>query len=132
LRNNIFYTTGGAKLVNLTGNIAAKSRFAFTGNAWYSGGGALSIQLGASAYNSIAAWQTATGQETTRGVATGYQGNPRLVAAGNAKTVGAPDNLAAALLPYRLLKNSPLIDRGPPYPQLLAAGVPPAATDFFG
>ena len=132
LRNNIFYTTGGAKLVNLTSNIAAKSRFAFTGNAWYSGGGAFSIQWGSNSYNSIAAWQNATGQETTRGVATGYQGNPRLVAAGTAKTVGDADKLAAALLPYRLLKNSPLIDRGRPYPQLLAAGVPPATTDFFG
>jgi len=132
VRNNIFYTTGGAKLVNLTNNIAAKSRFAFNGNAWYSGGGAFAIQWGASTFGGVGAWQTATGQETTRGVATGYQGNPRLVAPGTAKTVGDADKLAAALLPYRLLKNSPLIDRGRPYPQLLAAGVASATTDFFG
>jgi hypothetical protein len=129
LRNNIFYTTGGAKLVNLTSNIAAKSRFAFTGNAWYSGGGAFTIQWGSSAYNSIAAWQTATGQETTRGVPTGYQGNPRLVAAGSAKTVGDADKLAVALLPYRLHRNSPLINRGRPYPSIVIAS---ATTDFFG
>jgi hypothetical protein len=129
LRNNIFYTTGGAKLVNLTSNVAAKSRFAFTGNAWYSGGGAFSIQWGSNNYNSVGAWQSATGQETTRGVATGYQGNPRLVAAGTAKTVGDADKLAAALLPYRLLKNSPLIDRGRPYPSILISA---ATTDFFG
>ena len=132
IRNNVFYTTGGAKLVNLTGNIAAKSRFAFNGNAWYSGGGAFSIQWGAANYEGLGAWSAATGQETTRGRATGYQGNPRLIAPGGAKTVGDADKLAEALLPYRLHKRSALIDRGRPYPQLPTAVVAPARTDFFG
>src|SRR6185369_8423527 len=36
VRNNIFYTTGGANLLNVTSNIAQRSAaFSFSGNAWY-------------------------------------------------------------------------------------------------
>ncbi|MEA2711267.1 MAG: hypothetical protein QOF78_3868 [Phycisphaerales bacterium] len=131
VRNNIFYTTGGAKLINLTNGIALKSRFAFTGNAWFSGGGAFGIQWGGTNFASVTAWRTATGQEMSRGLSTGYQGDPRLIAPGTAGTVGDADKLAAALLPYRLQKRSPLIDRGRPYP-FISGTIPAAATDFFG
>ena len=60
---------------------------------------------------------------------TGYQGNPRLIAPGAADTVGDADKLADALLPYRLNKRSPLINRGRPYPSIF---ISPVATDFFG
>lgn len=127
VRNNIFYATGGANLIKLSNTIAAQSRFSFVGNAWYSSGAPVAIRWGATHYTSIDAWRDALGQEKSRGKATGYYGDPRLIDAGNGGTIGDADRLHE-LLAYRLHKRSPLIDRGRPYPELDAD----VSLDFFG
>src|SRR5439155_26915004 len=39
IRNNIFQTTGGAKILNITNGVASKGGLHFQGNAYYSTGG---------------------------------------------------------------------------------------------
>ena len=125
MRNNIFYTTGGAKLVNVTNSIAAlgSAGIGFSGNAYFSGGSTFRIQWGATTYDSAMKWRDATAEESTRGVLTAYQGDPKLVAAGKGGTLGDADRIEQ-LAAYRLQSTSPFVDRGRPVSN-------PATLDFF-
>jgi hypothetical protein len=132
--NNIFQTDGGVKILNLSSTIAAKSKFTFANNAYYSGAEAFKIQWGATSYASLAAWRDGTGQErTSAGKAAGAQTHPRLAGAGlggtlaNADLLGTPLGLAA----YRLQSKSPLIDRGRSLTVPLGLSTL-ATTDLFG
>ena len=131
INNNIFYSAGGAKLINLLDTIAASSNFHFAGNAYYSGADAFAIQWGSSNYGSLTSWRDATRQERTRTKLTGYQGNPRLINAGNGGTIGNAD-LLDQLIGYRLQKRSPLVDRGRGYPPGIGGAGDVPVTDFFG
>ena len=132
VRNNIFQTTGGAKLVSLQGGVAKKTKnFKFTANAYYASGSWFRIQWGSSNYTSLAAWRAGKGQERLWGAATGFQGDPRLRAPGRGGTVGNADLLAKKLRPYTLARSSPVINKGvwrPSFLQSLTKPVP----DFFG
>jgi hypothetical protein len=128
VRNNIFYTGGGVKMVNITASVAAAAvNFRFNGNAYYSGGSAFKILWGNSAYSSLSSWSSGTGQEKLNGVATGYQGDPRFVAPGSGHTIGNADKLSS-LTAYKLQSSSPLINLGVTPPGVLAASM----TDFWG
>jgi hypothetical protein len=131
VRNNIFQTTGGVKLINLTSGVAKKSKnFKFTGNAYYATGAALKIQYGDSSYSTLAAWRNGKGQEKLNGAATGYQGNPGLVAPGKGGTVGNPDKIGS-MRAYRLASSSPVINKGVRTTSFLNS-VAKIARDFFG
>jgi hypothetical protein len=128
IRNNIFQTTGGAKVLNITSGVAAKNGLKFMGNAYYSSGSSFKIQWGGSAYGSMSAWQSSKGQEKNGSTKTGYQGDPKLMNAGHGGTIGNADKLGS-LTAYKLQGSSPLINRGQSQPGTLLSVI---KTDFFG
>jgi hypothetical protein len=132
VRNNIFQTTGGAKLVSLQGSVSQKtSNFKFNANAYNSSGAAFRIDWGSSDYSSLNAWRKGKGQEMWSGVATGFQGDPRLRSPGWSGTVGNADLLTARLRPYTLARSSPIINKGVPQISFLQSVFKPVH-DFFG
>src|SRR5688500_1392522 len=128
VRNNIFYTTGGAKVINLTSGVASKGSLKFYGNAYHATS-SFKIQWGTSGYTSLSQWRSAKGQEKLNGISVGYQGDPKLVKAGYGGTVNNTAALKTALTEYKLQSTSPLINRGVPQPGTLSALV---KYDFFG
>ena len=128
IRNNVFYTTGGVKLINTTIGVAGVAGgLKFAGNAYHSGGSAFKIQWGSSTYGSLADWRSAKGQEKLNGLSVGYQGDPKLVSAGHGGTFGNADNLKN-LTAYKLQSGSPLVNKGVTQPTYLSS----INTDFFG
>jgi hypothetical protein len=128
IRNNIFYTTGGVKLINVTSGVAGVSGgLKFAGNAYHSGGSSFKIQWGSNSYGSLADWRSAKGQEKLNGISTGYQGDPKLTKAGYGGTFGNADNLKN-LTAYKLQSTSPLINKGVTQPTYLSS----INTDFYG
>ena len=128
IRNNIFFTTGGVKLINTTSGVAGVSGgLKFAGNAYHSGGSTFRIQWGGSSYSSLATWRSAKGQEKLNGIAVGYQGDPKLTKPGYGGTFGNADNLKN-LTAYRLLSSSPLINKGVSQPTYLSS----VSSDFYG
>ena len=97
------------------------------GNAYHSGGSTFKIQWGTSSYSSLTAWRSAKGQEKLNGVAVGYQGDPKFLAAGKGQTIGNADNLRA-LTAYKLQSGSPLINKGVTPPGTLLS----STKDFWG
>jgi hypothetical protein len=128
IRNNIFQTTGGAKILNITNGVAAKGGLKFQGNAYYSSGSSFKIQYGASSYSSLLSWQNAKGQEKNGGTKIGYQGDPKLNNAGHGGTIGNADRLSS-LTAYKLRGDSPLVNRGMSQSGTLLSVV---KFDFFG
>jgi hypothetical protein len=127
VRNNIFYTTGGAKLINLTSGVASKGSIKFSGNAYYATSG-FKIQWGGSGFTSLSSWRNSKGQEKLNGIATGYQGDPKLKAAGKGGTLGNTANLKK-LSAYTLQSTSPLINKGVAQPGTLLSVI---KYDFYG
>jgi Right handed beta helix region len=130
VRNNIFQTTGGVKVVGLTDNVARNGNIKFNGNAYYSSGGAFKIGWGNTTFKSVNDWRKSKKQETFKGNATGYEGDPRLKAPGMGGTVNDPAKLLN-LGAYRLARSSPVIDKGVPRLDFLSAKVK-IPRDFFG
>ena len=133
VRNNIFQTTGGTKVVSLTNGVAKKTQnFKFVANAYHSSGSSFKIHWGDRTYGSLASWRDAKGQEKNNGAATGYQGDPKLVAAGKGGTVGDVRKLRS-LAAYRLQKSSPLINKGIAKGSFLSsAAANVVVPDFYG
>jgi hypothetical protein len=127
IRNNIFYTTGGAKMLNLTSGVATGGSLKFSGNAYYAGGSSFKIQWGSNSYSSVSAWRSAKGQEKLDGVSTGFEGDPKLVAAGRGGTFGNADNLSR-LTAYKLQSGSPVVNKGVSQGGTLSA----VTQDFWG
>ena len=127
VRNNIFYTAGGAKIINISSGVANRAgALDFVGNTYHSAG-SFKLQWGSTRYGSVRAWRSARGQEMLGGLGTGYQGDPQLAAAGMGGTIGNADNLKN-LGAYRLRSSSPLINRGVAQPTFLSG----ASRDFYG
>jgi hypothetical protein len=124
-------TTGGVKVVALTGNVAKNGTFRFNANAYYSSGKPFKIQWGDRAYTSLTPGAGGKGQEKYSGVATGFQGDPRLKAPGHGGTIGNPDKLRSKLGAYQLARTSPVINKGVPRLAFLSARVK-QPFDFFG
>jgi len=127
VRNNIFYTTGGVKILNVTSGVVSKGTVHFNGNCYYSGGSSFKIHWGNNDYSSLSSWRDAKGQEKMNGSATGYQGDPKLNSAGHGGTISNIDSLTS-LSAYKLQSSSPLINKGVTPPGTLSSSV----TDFFG
>lgn len=127
ISNNIFYTTNSTKVLNITSGVAAYGSLKFTGNAYYTSGGTFKIQWGGTSYSSLTAWRNAKGQEKVNGIAAGYQGDPKLVAAGQGQTIGDA-HILRSLTAYKLQSSSPLINIGVTQPGTLASAI----TDFWG
>ncbi len=119
--NNIVISAAGRPVVS----VAHPNRWTFRANAYYDASGPARFVWEGVTYLGLAAWQSASGQETNLGI----EGHPRMTGLGTAPTMGAPRNLAT-LSNYRLEAGSPLIDAG--CDVVTEAGIAPGARDFFG
>ncbi len=123
--NNIFVTTGGTRLVNLSTTGAVT----FAGNNYWSSGSGFVIRDGSTNYSSLSAWRTAKGQEKLGGVATGrsvdplFQVPPQFV-----QTTSGSSPLG--LVAFKLQSSSPLVDAG--LDLKAKFGIDAGPNDFFG
>jgi hypothetical protein len=132
VRNNIFQTTGGVKVVSLTNGVASRTKnFKFAANAYHASGSTFKIEWGNRTYGSLSSWRNAKGQEKHNSVAIGYQGDPKLVAPGKGGTIGNVEKLRT-LGAYKLKKSSPVINKGVPKGSFLSSKSDNAVADFFG
>jgi hypothetical protein len=130
VRNNLFQTDEGVRLVEVSASQLDRSRnLRFEGNAYWSTGDRFDIFWGSASYGTVDSWRAATGQERVNGMATGLSSDPRLVGAGLGGTLDNPDILSS-LAAYRLLSGSPLIDAGLTLQSMF--GIAPGARDFYG
>lgn len=130
VRNNIFYSTGGLRTVEVTsGQINGAVDLRFEGNDYYGGTVAPKIVWGSATHRTLATWRSATGQELLSGVPLGMIVGPGLANAGAGGTIGNADKLTT-LAAYRLVSSSPLIDRG--LDLLQRFGLSVGSTDFYG
>jgi hypothetical protein len=127
VRNNIFQTTGGMRLVRATGVLANNSSNRFIANAYDSSGGSFKIDWNGHSYSSLNSWRSAKGQEKLYGSKVGFQGSPKLSAAGKAPTLNDAYKLNT-LWQYKLQRGSPLINHGVSPNATLSS----ARKDFFG
>lgn len=126
VRNNIFCVTGGLQTVVVK---AAGAGLLFQGNDYWTGSaGAINVSYTGTTYNTLAAWQSAKGQEKLGGTAVGAAVNPQLQNAGGGVTLGNADLLTSDTA-YRLAAGSPLLGAGV---NLTALGVNPGTMDYFG
>ncbi len=131
VRNNIFQTTGGVKVVGVTDNVARNGKIKFNGNAYHASGAGFRIGWGNTTFKSVNDWRKSKKQETHKGGSTGFEGDPRIKAPGLGHTVNNPATLRAELGAYRLARSSPVIDKGVPRLDFLSAKVK-LVRDFFG
>lgn len=123
--DNIIETAGGVPLVSVETGASAR----FLGNDYYPDGSPFLVYVGgsdysdsaATAYQSLAAWQQATGVETLGGVIVGKTANPQF--AGNPlSSVGTPST-------FQLQSGSPLYLTGV---SLASLGIDGGGLDYFG
>ncbi|WP_013334404.1 right-handed parallel beta-helix repeat-containing protein [Gloeothece verrucosa] len=130
LRNNIFQTTNGVKLVEVSSDqLNGAKDLLFQGNNYYSTGEAFNITWGNVTYNSLTNWQAATNQEILSSENVGLNVDPKLLNPGGGGIMGNTDNLAS-LNAYTLKPNSPLINRGLNLNLLFKINV--GTRDFYG
>src|SRR5579885_82042 len=125
VRNNIFITTGGLQIVNVS---SGQSGMLFQGNDYWSSGSSFAIKWGSTTYTSLGSWRNATGQEKMGTVNTGFNIDPELVSPGGGGTFGDA-TLLSTLTAYQLQSTSPLIDAGL---NLMQFGINPGTRDFYG
>jgi hypothetical protein len=124
--NNIFVTTGGTKLVRVTGIFTKDWSNRIANNAYYSSGQKFKIDWAGANFSTLKQFRS-TGQERYNGYAVGYAGHPRLQGIGTAPALNNADRLGE-LWQYKLQKKSILKNRGIA-PNMTLSGGP---TDFFG
>ncbi len=129
-RNNILQTMAGVRTLEIVGR---HTGLVFQGNAYYAGGGSLSIRDFTTNYTTLDSWRNKTGQEKLNGVNTGYVGNPGLSSVvtptlNNASTLL---NDLRSMTSFRLSDSSPVRNAGVtisgPYYGPALTGL-----DFFG
>src|SRR4051812_4695019 len=129
LRNNIIITTSTVKLVEVTPTqLDGAIDLRFENNGYFSTTATPKYLWGSVTYTTLAAWRTATAQETLGGAAVGFEGDPLLKAAGAAGTLDdatAIDRVEA----YRLNPGSRAINAGLNLSTL--AGVRMGARDYY-
>ena len=126
--NNLLVTAGGVPLLEGSGG----QEILLRGNAYWSSGDAFKITWNGKAYDSLKAFQTATGRETKTpngGAAMGLEADPLLTRPGGGGTLDDADKLKT-LDAYRLRPGSPLINAGVHLPIYL--GVRVGQQDFYG
>jgi hypothetical protein len=112
VRNNIFITTGGVPLLNVTNT---GTDLLFQGNDYWSSGSPLVINWLGTSYTGLdgtSGWRTATEQEKIGTTLVGLNVDPHLVAAGQASVSGNPDQLHTELAGYCLAAGSSLSRAG--------------------
>src|SRR6266478_2296825 len=126
LRNNLFVTTGGVRLVE---GPTGQSGVLFQGNDYWPSGAAFVIKWGATSYSTLAAWRTASSMERIGTTNVGFSADPQLVNPGGGATIGDAD-LLSTLTAYQLQTYSPMCEAGL---NLLALfGINVGITDYYG
>ena len=108
VRNNIFVTTGGAKLLSIS---SGQNNLLLQGNDYWSSGAAFNISYNGANYTAFDAWRNASGQEHINGNLSGYNVDPKLTSAGGGGTFNDAAQLGN-LSAYQLQNTSPMIDHG--------------------
>jgi hypothetical protein len=126
IRNNIIDVASGLDTIKVS---AAGTGLLIQGNDYWTGSAlATEIVWGSTTYQTLAAFQSATGQEKNGSNATGLAVNPLLNNAGSGGTVTSADDLTQ-ITAYQLQITSPLISAGV---NLSALGTSPGSTDYYG
>jgi hypothetical protein len=107
LANNIFVSSGGARLVyqDSDGDVT------FAGNNYWPGSSAFAIQDNGSTYSSLGSWRNGKGQEKLNGKSTGSNLNPLFLTPDIGETAD-PGKAITRLAAFRLRADSPLINKG--------------------
>jgi len=126
VRNNIFITTGGLRLVKV---VSGQKGILFQGNDYWPSGGSFVVNWGSETYASLSSWRNSTGQEKMGTVNTGFSVDPKLVNPGGGGSFGNPSFLST-LSDYFLQSSSPLIDKG--LNLFNKFGINPGLKDFYG
>ncbi len=124
--NNIVVTVPNKKVVNIQD---PSGGWTFKGNCYWTYGDNIEIDWDGTTYTSLAAWRSATGQETHDGNDVGFEINPQLLDPGNGGTIGDPHNLTS-LTAYQLNSNSALINAG--LGLQAEFGIDPGSQDYYG
>lgn len=126
IRNNIFVSAGGAKIVDMP----VTNEVLFQGNNYFSSGDPFVIKMGSNTYNSLAAWKAADlNQERIGGTDLGSSVDPLLIDPGMGGTVGNTTNLSS-LNAYKLQATSPMRNSGLDLNALFGLDV--GVEDFWG
>jgi hypothetical protein len=126
--DNIFFMAGKGQFIDIPSwNKATDTTLLFLGNDYYAPTG-VALTWNGTAYTTLAAWESATGQETQAGNVVALAVDPKLAAPGTAGTVGGYE--PSKLDGYRLEAGSPLIGTG--INPKTAFGIDAGATDYFG
>lgn len=122
--NNIFVSTGGTRLVYQDSD----ADVTFAGNDYWSSGSGFAIRDNGTNYTSLNSWRSGKGQEKLDGKSTGSNLDPLF------EIPSPPDqnkgDTIAPLVAFRLLPNSPLIDKG--LNLKTSFGIDAGPRDFFG
>jgi hypothetical protein len=112
MMNNIFYATGGVRMIDLPGG-GDKASIKFLRNDYYADGAPVKISWDGKDYPSLGSWAGAGAakQEMEDGKNLALSLNPGLTAPGQGALQGRPKVLAS-LKAYTLLPTSPLRDLG--------------------
>jgi len=129
LRNNIFYVTGGANMLDAA-TTAGVSAILFQNNNYYAESTG-NFLWGANTFTTLNAWKAAaTGQEMLNATSLGSAANPLLVNAGGGGTIGpASGGDLLALTAYQIQGSSALINAGLNLSSLF--GINPGTRDFY-
>jgi len=126
LRNNLFVTTGGVRLVE---GPTGQSGVLFQGNDYWPSGAAFVIKWGATSYSTLAAWRTASSMERIGTTNVGFSADPQLANPGGGTTIGNAD-LLGTLTAYQLQTYSPMCEAGLNLPALFGINV--GMKDYYG
>ncbi len=126
-RNNVFQTTGGAKILDVRDNSTSA---VFQNNTYWSSGDDFHIAFDGVDYGSLGDWRSATNKEMNGKTKTGLVVDPGLASPGTAPTLNDAQRLES-LGQYVLKASSALIDAAIDYPPTWK-GYVPAEVDFFG
>ncbi len=126
IRNNIFITTGGVKLLDIP---SGQNGLLFQGNNYFSSGTTFIIRWNGTNYTNLSDWKNVSGQEKIGSLNTGYSLDPQLTNAGGGGTIGNSD-LLNTLAAYQLSDTSPMINTG--LNLSTQFGINPGLSDFYG
>ncbi len=126
-RNNIFVTTGGARLMDIGGT---GGNATFQGNVYWTSGGAFSIRWLGASYASLTSWLNAvTAQERHNSQIVALNVDPKLTSPGTAPTLN-DTTLLPTLTAYKLQSDSTMINNGLHLQS--SFGLNPGTRDFYG
>ncbi len=120
--NNIFVATHDGEIVRTGDGCILRN------NCYFRADGGFAVRQG-KVFDSLAAWQDATGQEKLDGARIGFAADPRLRRPGGGGAIDNPARLGA-LASYDLLPSSPLIGKGLDIRKVF--GIEPGPGDFRG